>query len=220
MIRRLRLARPERLADDVRLLALSDEVDPALEVELNRTNLGRIDGIIGAGDLEPDYLNFLADAFHAPLIYVRGNHDRGVNWDARRPHLPDPLGDATEVVGGLRVVGLSWPGKPGGQAIREEGAAWRQAIGLWLRLRGVHPDIVVSHVPPRGVGDVPQDYYHRGFAGYRWLWRRLAPRLWIHGHTALSAVTTWREDWAGTTFVNATGAVLIDFAAQPAATTI
>lgn len=214
MIRRLRLPRPAGLVDDVRLLAVSDETDRALDVEVNRVALGRIDGIVGAGDLEPDYLAFLADAFHAPLIYVRGNHDRGANWDARRPDLPQPLGHAADDLRGLGLAGLSWPGRPGGQAIRDEGAAWRQAFNLWLRLRGARPHIVLSHVPPRGVGDVPEDNYHRGFAGYRWLCRRLSPLLWIHGHTALSAVSGWRQDWAGTTFVNATGAVLVEFAAQ------
>jgi Icc-related predicted phosphoesterase len=72
----------------------------------------------------------------------------------------------------------------------------------------------LSHVPPRGVGDVPEDHYHRGFAAYRWLCRRLAPPLWIHGHSALSAVSSWRQDSGGTTFVNATGAVLIEIAGQ------
>lgn len=211
MIRRLRLPRPARLVHDVRLLAVSDETDRAFDVEANRVALGRIDGIVGAGDLEPEYLAFLTDAFNAPLIYVRGNHDRGGGWEARRPVLPQPLGRATDVVAGLHVAGLSWPGQPGGQAIRDEGAAWRQATGLWLRLRGARPDVVLSHVPPRGLGDVPADDYHRGFAAYRWLCRRLAPRLWIHGHTALSAVADWRQEWGATTFVNATGAVLVEF---------
>lgn len=214
MIRRLRLPRPARLVEDVRLLAVSDEADQALDNEANRVALGRIDGIVGAGDLEPGYLAFLADAFHAPLVYVRGNHDRGEAWDARRPDLPQPLGHAADGVGGLRIAGLSWPGRAGGQAIRDEGAAWSQAFGLWLRLRGARPEILLSHVPPRGVGDVPEDHYHRGFAAYRWLWRRLTPQLWIHGHSALSAVPGWRQDWGGTTFVNATGAVLIEFGGQ------
>jgi uncharacterized protein len=220
MIRRLHLSRPEGLRADVRLLAVSDEVDHAVESAANRAALGHVDGIIGAGDLEPDYLAFLADAFNAPLIYVRGNHDRGENWDARQPNLPQPLGRATDELRGLRLAGLSWPGQPGGQAIRDEGAAWRQAFGMWLHLRGRRPHVVLSHVPPRGVGDVPEDHYHRGFAAYRWLCRRLAPRLWIHGHTALSAVPGWRQEWGGTTFVNVTGAVLIEFAADPLATTI
>lgn len=220
MIRRLRLPRPAGVAEDVRLLAVSDELDRALDLQTNRDALGRIDGVVGAGDLEPGYLSFLADAFKAPLIYVRGNHDRGANWDVGRVNLPRPLLSHQDVLRGLRVVGLSWPGQPGGQAIRDEGAAWRQAFGLWLRLRGVKPHLVISHVPPRGVGDVPEDYYHRGFAAYRWLCRRLAPRLWIHGHTALSAVAGWRQDWRGTTFVNVTGAVLVEFASEPATTTI
>jgi uncharacterized protein len=218
MIRRLRLPRPHGLADDVRLLAVSDETDRALDMAANRAALGDIDGIVGAGDLEPDYLAFLADAFNAPLVYVRGNHDRGENWNARRPHLPEPLTRDSEVIGGLRICGLSWPGETRGQAIRDEGAAWRQAFGLWLRLRGAKPHIVLSHVPIRGLGDVPEDDYHRGFAGYRWLWRRLTPRLWIHGHSALSAVPAWRQDFGGTTFVNATGAVLIEFTGTIAAT--
>ena len=220
MIRRLHLPRPARLVDDVRLLAVSDEADRALDVEANRVALGRIDGIVGAGDLEPDYLAFLADAFHAPLVYVRGNHDRGGNWDARRVVLPQPLGRATDALCGLRVAGLSWPSQLRGQAIRDEGAAWRQAFGLWLGLRGARPDVILSHMPPRGLGDVPEDAYHRGFAAYRWLCRRLAPRLWIHGHTAPSAVAGWRQDWGGTTFVNATGAVLVEFAAVPARATM
>ncbi|HUP83337.1 MAG TPA: metallophosphoesterase [Candidatus Limnocylindria bacterium] len=214
MIRRLHLPGPDRLAEDVRILAVSDETDRALDVDANRSSLGRVDGIVGAGDLEPDYLAFLADAFHAPLIYVRGNHDRGANWDARRAHLPRPLGRDGDAIRGLSVVGLSWPGQKSGQAIRDERAAWRQSLGLWLRLRGARPDIVLSHVPPRGVGDVPEDDYHRGFGAYRWLCRRLAPRLWIHGHMALSMVPAWRQEWGGTTFVNVTGAVLIEFSAS------
>lgn len=215
MIRRLSLP-GRQVSESVRLLAVSDETERALDLEANRTALGRIDAIIGSGDLEPSYLSFLADAFNAPLIYVRGNHDRGENWNAGWPNLPRPLVRGADFVCGLRVVGLSWPGAARGQAIRDEGAAWRQAIGLWFGLRGKNADIIVSHVPPRGLGDVPQDHYHRGFAGYRWLARRLQPRLWIHGHSALAAVSNWRQDWGDTTLVNVTGAVLIEFAAKSA----
>ncbi len=216
MIRRLSLP-GGHAGKSVRLLAVSDETEHTLDHEANRTALGPVDAIIGSGDLEPSYLSFLADAFNAPLIYVRGNHDRGENWNAGRRDLPRPLVSDADLVRGLRVVGLSWPGAAGGQAIRDEGAAWRQAIGLWFGLRGKRADIVVSHVPPRGMGDVPQDHYHRGFAGYRWLVRRLRPRLWIHGHSALAAVSGWRQDWGDTTLVNVTGAVLIELAAGSAA---
>lgn len=227
MIRRLRLdwlqPLPALTGEDdrpMRLLAVSDEPERAFDFERNRADIAPIDGIIGAGDLEPDYLAFLADAFRAPLLYVRGNHDRGPNWSALETALPRPLDARTDRLAGLTVAGLGWPGERRGQAIRDETAAWGQALNLVLRARGQHPPIVVSHVPPRGLGDSPEDHYHRGFAAYHWLCRRLKPRLWIHGHTALAATNDWRYEWGGTTLVNATGAVLIELSGQrrPAAT--
>jgi len=223
MIRRLTLDWPG--TRPVRLLAVSDEAERALEFEANRAALGPIDGVIGCGDLEPDYLAFLADAFCVPLLYVRGNHDRGANWRAGSPNLPHVLGARVERLAGLAVAGLSWPGSGSGEgqgdgdvdrrAIRDEASAWRQAIGMYLRARGQKPLILVSHVPPRGLGDTPGDHYHRGFAAYHWLCRRLKPRLWLHGHTAPAAATDLRADWGSTTLVNATGAVLIEIGADP-----
>ena len=72
------------------------------------------------------------------------------------------------------------------------------------------PLIVLSHVPPRGLGDTPEDYYHRGFAAYEWLCRRLHPTLWLHGHTSLAAARDWRVTWGDTTLVNVTGAVVVE----------
>lgn len=217
MIRRLNLTGRPPAGQSVRLLAVSDEVERAFDFETNRAGLGKIDGVLGCGDLEPEYLDFLADAFRAPLVYVRGNHDRGANWATRRGSLPHPLDNDMDVLAGVTVAGLSWPGEGRGQAIRDEGAAWRQALRTWLRLRGKKPAIVLSHVPPRGLGDVPEDAYHRGFAAYRWLCRRVRPQLWLHGHTSPAAAPNWRVDWGATTLVNVTGAVLIEMDASSAA---
>src|SRR5262245_35920161 len=87
MIRRLRLrwpdARPfgERGGRPIRWLAVSDDEEPALGFAENREQLGAVDAIVGAGDLQPDYLGFLADAFGTRLVYVRGNHDHGGRWE-------------------------------------------------------------------------------------------------------------------------------------------
>ncbi|HEY6057971.1 MAG TPA: hypothetical protein VIV06_08060, partial [Candidatus Limnocylindrales bacterium] len=89
MTRRLRLAWPderpfERLGrSTIRILALSDEADPTLEDARNRAGLGPIDLVVGCGDLKPDRLAFAADSLHAPLAFVRGNHDAGEGWEAR-----------------------------------------------------------------------------------------------------------------------------------------
>jgi hypothetical protein len=204
----------------VRLLAVSDEHDPALEHQVNREALGRLDAVLGCGDLEPAYLCFLADAFKAPLALVRGNHDRGANWEATRAQVAAPLEGQIESVRGIDVIGLSWPGRRGGRAARSELSAWLQAAAAYLRAlaRGGRPRIVISHVPPRGHGDVADDPYHTGFAAYGWLARRLRPLLWLHGHTPTAAGDHWRGRLGETELANVTGAVLVEI--WPARATI
>ena len=217
MIRRLKLdwpagaQRTESERSCLRLLAVSDEPDRALGFESNRALIGHVDAVIGCGDLEPDYLAFLADAFCVPLLYVRGNHDRGANWENTNVALPTAISGRHERLAGATVVGLSWPGNEDQpRALRDDMAAWRQAARVGLMPRRDGPMIVISHVPPLGLGDSPEDAYHRGFAGYQWLCRRLHPMLWLHGHTSLAAAREWRVQWGETTFVNVTGAVLVE----------
>ena len=68
----------------IRILAVSDEPDPSLDSPITRERLGPVDLIVGAGDLEPDYLGFVADAFDAPLRFIQGNHDVGPAWHHTR----------------------------------------------------------------------------------------------------------------------------------------
>ena len=78
-----------RGGDPIRVLAVSDEPDATLDSAVTRGRIGTVDLVIGAGDLEPDYLGFVTDAFDAPLRYIRGNHDVGSAWTAtRRALLP------------------------------------------------------------------------------------------------------------------------------------
>lgn len=199
----------------VRVLAVSDELEPAFEHERNRQALKPLDAIIGAGDLKPEYLDFLADAFRVPLLYVRGNHDRGGGWHEEIGHVPEPMDGSWHDVAGLTVVGLSWPSDRTERAIHDDKAAWRQVAARYLRLRSRRPDIIVSHVPPLGLGDTPEDHYHRGFAAYRWLCERLNPTLWIHGHTSTAAASHWWVGHGPTTLVNVTGAVLLELTVDP-----
>jgi hypothetical protein len=196
----------------VRLLAVSDETDPALENPANRERLGRLDLIVGCGDLDPAYLGMLGDAFCVPLLYVRGNHDRGLGWEVHGVLLPDGLRDArVETVSGIRLIGLSWPGRAAGHADHDEGAAWRQVLGLGIRsMLGGGPRLVISHAPPLEAGDDPADPYHRGFRAYRWLAERLRPVLWLHGHTTVATSQSLTAQLGPTTLVNVTGSTLIE----------
>jgi len=205
----------------IRILAVSDEPDPSLDSEATRERIGRIDLIIGAGDLQPEYLSFVTDAFHAPLLYVRGNHDVGAAWaDTEHRLLPQPIPDATIVTeAGLRIIGFSGAPTYSGRGLEVSGPGmWGRATLAWLRTLGRGPLLVVSHAPPRDVND-DTDRAHRGFRSFRWLVRRLTPPLWLHGHTALvrRGIDDRCETYAGTLFYNCTGATLIEL--HPASAT-
>jgi len=223
MIRRVSVRwpdeRPFRERDEkpIRLLAVSDEREPAIEYEKNRAGIAPLDGIVGCGDLDPRWLAFLADSFHAPLVYVRGNHDVGGDWDERRLVVPDPLGPgATTRLAGIAVAGLEWP------HVNERGNRRRPDLAWWHALRVARselggrlarrrePLLVISHVAPEGAGDAPDDAYHRGFGAYRWLLDRFRPPLWLHGHTTMASVKELKVTAGETTVVNVTGAVLVE----------
>ena len=228
MIRRLRVAWPDprpfagRDGQPIRLLVVSDDREPALQHEANREDLGPLDGILGCGDLEPDWLMFLADAFHAPLVYVRGNHDHGGGWQERPLLVPGWLrAGRIERAAGIRIVGLEWPGVDDAGNRRRPWLAWRQVLRIATRLARARlwrsPLIVISHVPPTGVGDTPDDRYHVGFDAYRWLLRRLAPPIWLHGHTTTASVPRLVEQSGTTIVANATGALLVELTGPAAA---
>ena len=203
-----------REGQPIRILAISDEPDPSLDSSRTREAVGPVDFIIGAGDLQPEYLMFVADAFAAPLHFVRGNHDVGAAWGhSERRHLPEPMQDGKIVSeDGIRLVGFS-----GSPRYNERGmqvsslGMWLTVVWAWLRTLGTRPLLVVTHAPPRGVND-DHDLAHRGFTSFRWLAARLNAPLWLHGHTAL--VRRGIDDRSGTLgdtlFYNCTGATLLE----------
>jgi hypothetical protein len=201
----------------VRLLAVSDEPDKTLDSEGTRRSVGHIDMIVGCGDLEPDYLSFLADAFCVPLRYVRGNHDVGAAWrHEQRAMLPEPLPDGVvQLEAGIQLVGFS------GSARYSDGGMERTSLEMWMRVltawRGMRavarrgPLLVLTHAAPRGVNDAP-DHAHRGFPAFRFMAERLAPPLWLHGHTALvrRGLDGRCARLGPTLFYNCTGATLVE----------
>ena len=226
VIRRLTVPWPDerpfrdRGGRPIRLLAASDERERGLEVESNRAALAPVDAIVGCGDLDPHWLAFLADAFHAPLLFVRGNHDHGGDWDERHPVVPSPVGSGTTTrLAGVSVACFEWPGAGSSRNARRPDLAWLDVLGLLRRLvtrrltaprlRRSEPLLVISHAAPEGAGDAP-DLYHRGFPAYRLVLERLRPPLWLHGHTTTASVDSLVVRSGGTTLVNVTGAVLVE----------
>jgi Icc-related predicted phosphoesterase len=55
-----------------------------------------------------------------------------------------------------------------------------------------------------------------GFDAYRWLLDRLAPPIWLHGHTTTASVSRLVEQSGPTVVANATGALLVELTAPGA----
>lgn len=235
MIRRLTVALPRRtptgassngqaaLPRDrpIRILAVADEIDPSLWGHLDREALGPLDLLVSSGDLPPDYLSYLEGSLRVPFVFVMGNHDLDEAWARAAARLlpARKSGARLTEAAGVGIALLDWPGPDRIRTRSQDRIAWRQALRLWLSvtLGARRPEIVVSHVAPDQVLD-PRDVYHRSFAAYRWLARRLRPALWLHGHTTPASVPERVTQLGQTTSVNVTGAYLIELerAAGPA----
>jgi uncharacterized protein len=225
MTSRLRIGWPDeglferRAGRPYRILAVADEVDRSLDSAATREQLGHVDLVVGCGDLPVDYLQFVTDAMDAPLVYVRGNHDVGGDWETGEAiglHLPEPLRDGSPWTDGeVTVVGFNGIPRYGGRGLQVGSPTrWAHVLHAWMRLRWrptAAPLLLISHVAPRGINDGP-DRFHRGSRALRWLAGQLQPPLWLHGHTTV--VTRRLEDRAvsheRTLFYNAVGAVLIE----------
>jgi hypothetical protein len=208
-----------------RILAIADEVVDSLGPE----TLGTIqpDLVISCGDLPFDYLEYLVTLARVPLVFVRGNHDPGRTARQSTSAFPGAREDgpaaapggcidvdgtvvreADLVIGGL---GGSIPYANGPNRYTEAQMRRRAAL-LTARayLRGRRTlDILVTHAPPRGVGDA-DDPAHVGFAAFHGVVRRLSPALLVHGHVHPYGPSPPERRIGSTRVVNAVGSRVID----------
>jgi Icc-related predicted phosphoesterase len=140
-----------------------------------------IDVIISCGDLPPEYLTLLLDAFNAPLYFVSGNHD--IRYPSKPPRGGCDLHGRLVKIKGLRFLGLAGSRWYNGGLHQYTEAQMRAMIRrlrptIWWH-KGI--DVVVAHAPPRYVHDA-EDLCHRGFKSFRWLIKKYRPIYFIHGH--------------------------------------
>jgi len=178
----------------LRILAVSDRVLEFLYSPDVQRRLPKIDLIISCGDLPYYYLDFLASALGAPLVYVKGNHDVGPQYTADGQTLQGVRGgrnlhgisvSAEEVL----IAGLegSMRYRRDSTQIYSETEMTFQVLRLLPTLianrifRGRALDILVTHSPAFDIHDAP-DLPHTGFRIFRTLIRLARPRLHLHGH--------------------------------------
>ena len=162
----------------VRVLAVADE--ESASVQSSRVREQRPDVLVSAGDLSWDYLEQLAATFDVPAVLVPGNHDLRTGHGRPRGFV-DGDGLVTEVAG-LRIAGH------GGCVRYNQGEHQytqqeheRRAQRL-IEAAGGPVDVLLTHAPPFGLGDEPDDPPHRGIEALHGVIEALRPRWHLHGH--------------------------------------
>jgi Icc-related predicted phosphoesterase len=167
----------------MRVLVFADQRPPADPAELVAANAPEL--VVTLGDLEPNWLASLAST-DVPKVGVHGNHD-GVD-DLRTLGIED-LHLSRAEMGGWSFTGFEGSVRvhaPGPHLFSQDEAA---------RLIRDLPaaDVLVSHSPPLGINDAPDDPAHVGFEALREWVERHQPRYLLHGHTTPDPRTRlWR----------------------------
>ena len=174
----------------VRILAVADEVAP--QVDDVGVRAMRPDLVLAAGDLPWDYLEFLASCLDVPVVFVPGNHDPEIEarslWggpalEGTRPYGATNADGRVVEAAGLRIAGLGGSVRynrgPHQYTQREYGRRARRLSRRARRAGAV--DILLSHAPPRGLGD-EDDGPHVGVEAMHDLIADLEPRWHVHGH--------------------------------------
>lgn len=169
----------------MKILAIGDEESKSLWEYFDKSKLEGIDLIISCGDLDSNYLTFLATLSTIPVLYVHGNHDK--NYEKFPPEGCFCIEDKIYVHNGVRILGL------GGSMRYSKGphqyTEWqmRQRIAKLrfriFRKRGF--DILVTHAPAYQLND-GRDLPHQGFLSFRKLLEKYKPKFFLHGHVHLS----------------------------------
>ena len=187
----------------MKILALSDEECPALWDYYIPGRLKGYDLIISCGDLKANYLSFLVTMANVPVLYVHGNHDSG--YERNPPEGCDCIEDQLVVVNGLRILGLggSYRYRPGPHQYSEKEMRKRIFKLRWKIRKHKGVDIVVTHAPPKGIGDA-EDLPHRGFEALLELIDKYHPKYLLHGHVHMRYGTdqTREREYNGTQVIN------------------
>jgi Icc-related predicted phosphoesterase len=131
--------------------------------------------IVLLGDLEPAWIDGL-DAVDLPKLGVHGNHDA--------PEALSAVGAEDIHLRRVEQGGLTFAGFAGSPRYSRDGRyEWTEdeATDLIARLPGA--DVLLTHAPPAGVNDEPDDRAHRGWAALGPWVARERPAWLLHGHT-------------------------------------
>lgn len=169
----------------MRILAISDIESPYYWDYFKKEKLEGIDLILSCGDLDPDYLSFLATFCREPVLYVHGNHDEG--YRDRPPEGCICIENRVYVHKGIRILGLggTLPYKKTTHSFTQKQMQLRVAKALPTIMYNRGFDILLAHAPARGINDGP-DPAHYGYEVFLKLMERFRPACFVHGHVHMN----------------------------------
>ena len=218
----------------MKILCISDHVDPLVYSPNIKQRFKEIDLILSSGDLRFKYYDYILTNLNKQLLFVFGNHNligithfkkRFAGWNDYNKLTYDTF----EIYGGTHV---------GGKVIKIKnliiaglGGSMRYNNGLnqysercmffnilrlipallWNRIfYGRYLDILVTHAPPFGIHDKP-DLCHMGFKVFIWFMKKFKPKYLVHGHVHLyDNGASRRTRYRDTTVVNAYNHTIIE----------
>ena len=197
----------------MKILVLADEESKYLWDFYTPDKLEGIDLIISCGDLRAEYLEFLVTMGKAPVLYVPGNHDS--RYVDHPPEGCESVDGKIITVGGVRVLGFGGSMKYGVGPYMYSEKEMRKRIRKTKRaiLRHSGFDILVTHAPARGYGDM-DDIPHRGFECFNELLERCRPRYLLHGHVHATYGKRFKrviDHPSGTRIINAYDRYILEF---------
>lgn len=217
------------------ILSIADHVDPLVYSHSIKNRFGSIDCVLGAGDLDISYYEYIVSCLNKPLYFVFGNHNLK-NLSFFRPS-PDsyPAADwkdrSSRGFGSICVDGKVVRDKKYNLIIAGLGGCRRYNKGehqftefqMFMRIarliprllfnrifRGRWLDILLTHAAPAGIHD-RDDPCHRGFKAFIWFMKKYKPKYLIHGHVHLYDINAQRSSrFNDTTVLNAYNHIVLD----------
>lgn len=219
----------------MKLLCISDQIDPLVYSVNIRERYKDIDLVISAGDLPMEYLEFIVSSLNKPLLFVFGNHNLEAlpyyhkklrNEASLQEICPRQdegygstyLGFTTRREGNVLFAGASGSIRYNSDLCQYTERQMKHKLWaliprlVYNKLRyGRYLDVFVAHAAPLGIHD-REDPCHKGFKCFLWFMKKFKPRYFLHGHIHLYDLQAPRVTvYESTTVINVFSNYLLDF---------
>lgn len=221
----------------MKILCVSDQIDPLVYSNSVKERFSDVDLVLCAGDLPMEYIDFIVSTLNLPTLFVFGNHNISEFHQYHRTVGSEYKEGLYPVYGGAIYAGFkaltiptSVPNKPLLVAGASGSIKYNKGLAqytdkemkfkllklfprlLWNKFKyGRYLDIFLTHSPPRHLQD-REDPCHQGFTCFRWFLEKFTPRYMIHGHVHLYDLQAQRiTQYEKTEVINVFSHYILDF---------